>query len=153
MTGHINAMELKIQQIEINSKFINDIVEVRRLRAILFFELSTSAAFIIQSFWPINLYIIIGAATLFTPYLLYDLIKERKYGWIIMFFLLVLLPYPTLFDNWRLYFTSRLNASSNNFILFLLFHYQVFSGRLAQRIQLGKATCSAKERGRRAKKK
>ncbi|MCZ7614366.1 MAG: hypothetical protein M5T52_12750 [Ignavibacteriaceae bacterium] len=36
MTGHIDAMELKIQQIEINSKFINDIVEVRRLRAILF---------------------------------------------------------------------------------------------------------------------
>lgn len=97
MTGHINAMELKIQQIEINSKFINDIVEVRRLRAILFFELSTSAAFIIQSFWPINLYIIIGAAILFTPYLLYVLIKERKYGWIIMFFLLVLLPYPVLY--------------------------------------------------------
>ncbi len=38
-------MELNIQQIEINSRFINDIVEVRRLRAILFFELSTSVAF------------------------------------------------------------------------------------------------------------
>ncbi|MBV6420775.1 MAG: hypothetical protein DAHOPDDO_02032 [Ignavibacteriaceae bacterium] len=153
MTGHINAMELKIQQIEINSKFINDIVEVRRLRAILFFELSTSAAFIIQSFWPINLYIIIGAATLFTPYLLYVLIKERKYGWIIMFFLLVLLPYPVLYliigeyillPGWML-----LPIIS---FLFLLFHYQVFSGRLAQRIQLGTATSPAKEIGRRAKK-
>ncbi len=90
-------MELNIQQIEINSRFINDIVEVRRLRAILFFELSTSVAFILFSFYPINLYIIIIAAIIFTPYMLYVLVKERKYGWIIMFFLVVVLPYPVLY--------------------------------------------------------
>ena len=82
---------------EIRSKIINDIVELRRFRAILYFELSTSAGFILPSFWPINLYIIIAAAILFTPYMLYVLIKERKYGWIVIFFLMVVLPYPVIF--------------------------------------------------------
>ena len=82
---------------EIRSKIINDIVELRRFRAILYFELSTSAGFILSSFWPINLYIIIAAAILFTPYMLYVLIKERKYGWIVIFFLMVVLPYPIIY--------------------------------------------------------
>ncbi|HSW55121.1 MAG TPA: hypothetical protein VLH59_08530 [Ignavibacteriaceae bacterium] len=90
-------MKLDIQEYETKSKFVNDIVELRRFRAILFFELSTSAGFILSSFWPINLYIIIIAAILFTPYMLYVLIKERKYGWIVMFFLVVVLPYPVLY--------------------------------------------------------
>lgn len=90
-------MELNIQQIETNSRFINDIVEVRRFRAILFFELSTSVTFFLFSFYPINLYIIIIAAILFTPYMIYVLVKERKYGWIILFFLVVVLPYPVLY--------------------------------------------------------
>lgn len=86
-------MKLNIQQIEINSRFIHDIVEVRRFRAILFYELSTSVAFVLFSFYPINLYIIIIAAILFTPYMIYVLIKERKYGWITIFFFMVVLPY------------------------------------------------------------
>jgi len=83
--------------VEIRSKIINDIVEQRRFRAILYFELSTSAGFILSSFWPINLYIIIAAAILFTPYMLYVLIKERKYGWIVIFFSMVVLPYPVIY--------------------------------------------------------
>ncbi len=90
-------MELQNQQIETSSRFINDIVEVRRFRAILYFPLSTSAAFFVQSIYPLNLYIIIALAILFTPYMLYVLIKERKYGWIIIFFLVVVLPYPVLY--------------------------------------------------------
>jgi len=90
-------MELNIQQIESNSRFIHDIVEARRFRTILFFELSTSVAFVLFSFYPINLYIIIFAAILFTPYMLYVLIKERKFGWIIIFFFMVVLPYPVLY--------------------------------------------------------
>jgi len=90
-------MKLDIQEYETKSKFVNDIVELRRFRAILYFELSTSAGFILSSFWPINLYIIIAAAILFTPYMLYVLIKERKYGWIVIFFLMVVLPYPVIY--------------------------------------------------------
>jgi predicted neutral ceramidase superfamily lipid hydrolase len=83
--------------VEVRSKIINDIVELRRFRAILYFELSTSAGFILSSFWPINLYIIIAATILFTPYMLYVLIKERKYGWIVIFFSMVVLPYPVIY--------------------------------------------------------
>lgn len=90
-------MGLNLQEIETNSKFINDIVEVRRFRSILFYQLSTSAAFILQTFWPVNLYFIIGAAALFTPYMLYVLIKERKFFWILTFFIVVVLPYPVLY--------------------------------------------------------
>jgi predicted neutral ceramidase superfamily lipid hydrolase len=90
-------VKLGIQQYETKSKFVNDIVELRRFRAILYFELSTSAGFILSSFWPINLYIIIAAAILFTPYMLYVLIKEKKYGWIVIFFLMVVLPYPIIY--------------------------------------------------------
>jgi hypothetical protein len=90
-------MKLNIQQIEINSRFIHDIVEVRRFRAILFYELSTSVAFVLFSFYPINLYVIIIVAILFTPYMIYVLIKERKYGWIAIFFFMVVLPYPVLY--------------------------------------------------------
>ncbi|MDZ7626133.1 MAG: hypothetical protein U5J96_16995 [Ignavibacteriaceae bacterium] len=89
-------MKLDIQQYEMKSKFVNDIIELRRFRAILYFELSTAIAFILN-FWPINLYVIVGAAILFTPYMLYVLYKERKYGWIVIFFLVVVLPYPIIY--------------------------------------------------------
>lgn len=90
-------MRLDIQEYETKSEFVNDIVELRRFRAILFFELSTSVAFVLFSFYPINLYIIIAAAILFTPYMIYVLIKEKKYGWIAIFFFMVVLPYPILY--------------------------------------------------------
>ena len=90
-------MDLDIHQYEAKSRFVNDIVELRRFNAILYFELSTSAAFILQSFFPINIYLIVIAAILFTPYMLFVLFKEKKYGWITFFFLLVVLPYPVTF--------------------------------------------------------
>ena len=90
-------MELDIHQYETKSKFVNDIVELRRFNTILNLELSTAAAFILQSFFPINIYVIVIAAILFTPYMLFVLLKENKYGWITFFFLLVVLPYPITF--------------------------------------------------------
>ena len=41
----------------------------------------------------ILLVIIIGAAVLFTPFLFYVLIKEKRYGWITIYFFMVVLPY------------------------------------------------------------
>jgi hypothetical protein len=90
-------MELDIQQYETKSKFVNDIIELRRFRAILYFDLSTAAFFILQSFWPINLYIIITAAVVFTPYMIYVLVKEKKFSWIAIFVFMVVLPYPLLY--------------------------------------------------------
>lgn len=89
-------MKLDTRQFETKSNFVNDIVELRRFRTILYFELSTAVIFILN-FWPINLYVIVGASILFTPYMLYVLFKERKYGWIVIFILMVVLPYPVIY--------------------------------------------------------
>ncbi len=96
---------------EIKSKHIKDIVEVRRFRLILFYELSTSALVFLHyiAFFTLyytmffTLYLVIIAAILFTPYMMYVLIKEKRYGWIVIFFFMVVLPYLIVlfinFDN------------------------------------------------------
>ena len=75
------------------SKHINDIVEVRRFRAILFYELSTFVLVFLHYAWLITLYLVIIAAILFTPYMMYVLIKEKHYEWIVIFIFMVVLPY------------------------------------------------------------
>ncbi len=75
------------------NKYVMDIVAVRRLRAILWFELSTAALVILNFFWALTLTIVIVAALLFTPYMLYVLFKEKHYGWIGFFFFIFVLPY------------------------------------------------------------
>ena len=90
-------MQLDDQQIETKSRFISDIVEVRRFRAILYTELLTSVALALSYLGPILLYFVIVTAILFTPYMIYVLIKERRYGWIAIFFFMVVFPYPVLY--------------------------------------------------------
>ena len=88
---------------EFESKHIKDIVEVRRFRKLLYFELSTSVLFILLYLGVIILYLVVGAAILFTPYMMYVLIKEKHYVWIVIFFFMVVLPYLIVlfinFDN------------------------------------------------------
>jgi hypothetical protein len=95
-----------------NRRFIKDVVAVQRFRDILFYQshISTSTyilyillryplyvlltvltndpIFIIKFF----LWLIVAAAILFTPYIFYVLIKERKFGWIIIFFVMIIIP-------------------------------------------------------------
>jgi hypothetical protein len=61
-------------------KIIQDVVSVRRLKAILWFELSTVVLSILLFLGPFIIVIIMIAALLFTPYMLYVLIKEKHYG-------------------------------------------------------------------------
>jgi hypothetical protein len=77
-------------------KLVSDIVALRRLRAILWFELSTAVLIIFNFFWALTLAIVIVAALLFTPYMLYVLFKEKHYGWISFFFFIFVLPYIIL---------------------------------------------------------
>jgi len=100
-------------------KLIKDIDAVNRLRKILFFQIAIplplgvilfflqiaivrSASDPIMLLVKILLGIVIGDAVLFTPYLLYVLIKEKRYGWITTFFFMVVLPYiiilPIFYD-------------------------------------------------------
>src|SRR3989304_2715426 len=82
---------------ETESKFIRDIVMVRRFRELLFYELSTTVVFILHSLGIFLLYFVIIAAIVFTPYMMYVLIKEKRYVWIAIFFFMVVLPYPVLY--------------------------------------------------------
>lgn len=60
------------------------------------YELSSSALFVIALFNVMFLPIIMLVALIFTPYLLFVLYKERRTGWIIGFFIMVILPYALM---------------------------------------------------------
>jgi hypothetical protein len=79
-------MELK------REKLVNDVVAVSRLRNVLNYTL-TSAVFSFMSIaFHFGLTIAIIVATLFTTYILYVLIKEKRFGWLITIFIMVVLP-------------------------------------------------------------
>lgn len=95
-----------------NKNLIKNIYAVQRFREILFYELRFLdganlillmyfIGFINQSlsFFGLHINIVVLAlsvitiaAVLFTPYIFYVMIKEKKYGWIITFFAMIILP-------------------------------------------------------------
>jgi len=109
-------------EIEIPKKY-----NVRRLQQWLDYELSTLLLMLLSWFWNIALILMIIAAILFTPFMVKVLFEERRFGWIIFFFLLVLLPASCslLFDI----------GSSYKFIIELiplaLFYFYCFVLRIA----------------------
>ena len=96
-----------------NRRLIKDVDAVQRFRDILFYQshISTSTYFLYILFrYPLYvlltiltndpffiiklfLWLIVAAAILFTPYIFYVLIKERKFGWIIFFFIMIIIPF------------------------------------------------------------
>ena len=65
---------------------------VKRLRYWLSFKLSDFLLFLFSWFWHFALYLLIGAAVIFTPFMLKILLSERRYGWIIFFLIIVIAP-------------------------------------------------------------
>lgn len=98
--------------IESSRRLIKDVDAVQRFRDILFYQrhVSHSTFFLLfllqypllyllsyissdpQFIIKIALGIIAAAAILFTPYIIYVLIKEKKFGWIITFFVMIIIP-------------------------------------------------------------
>lgn len=95
-----------------NRRLIKDAYAVQRFRDILFYQnhISTSTYFLyIILRYPLYVFLttitsdplivikiylglIVGAAILFTPYIFFVLIKERKFGWIVIFFIMIIIP-------------------------------------------------------------
>jgi len=95
-----------------NRRLIKDVNAVQRFRDILYYQshISTSTYFLyILIRYPLYvlltiitndplfiiklfLWLIVGAAILFTPYIFYVLLKEKKFGWIIIFFVMIIIP-------------------------------------------------------------
>ncbi len=100
-------------------RLIKDVEAVQRFRNILFYQrqishssfllliiLSFSLRYLYRYLPPINPIIIVlgviaAAAILFTPYIFYVLIKERKFGWIIIFFAMIIIPLLLAFIIFR----------------------------------------------------
>jgi hypothetical protein len=74
-------------EIEISKNY-----SVRRLQQWLDYELSTIMLLLLTWFWNLALFLMIIAAILFTPFMLKILFQERRFGWIVFFFLMVILP-------------------------------------------------------------
>lgn len=88
-----------------NRRLIKNVDAVQRFRDILFYQnrISIAAIFLyyplivlltMLTIDPYNLLLLLiaAAAILFTPYIFYVLIKERKFGWIITFFVMIIIP-------------------------------------------------------------
>ncbi len=65
---------------------------LKNLRKWLNFELPGAVLFAISFFYNVAFTVFIVVAIIFTPYMIFVLIQERRYGWILFFVLFVLLP-------------------------------------------------------------
>lgn len=100
---------------------------LRRLQKWLDLELSTSVLILLSFFANITLILAAIAAVTFTPFMIKILFDERRFGWIIFFVILVLIPliYTFLISN---------NDSLNyifQLISLALFYFYCFILRLA----------------------
>jgi hypothetical protein len=65
---------------------------LEKLSKILNYHLSTSILFLLSFFSLIGLILLIIAAAIFTPYMLYLFFKERKTSWLLSFLIFVIFP-------------------------------------------------------------
>jgi len=79
-------------EIEISKNY-----SVRRLQQWLDYELSTFILILFSWFVHIALLLMIIAAVIFTPFMLKVMFEERRFGWILFFFLMVILPAASIF--------------------------------------------------------
>ena len=120
---------------EQQSKIINDINAVQRFRklltvgytvppsaGVLVFVINyiINAARISSPIFPILFSILFFPPAIFTPYILYVLFKEKRYGWLTTYFLIVILPgiiiFILLWDN----------ISKMGFLFFLILPFYLF---------------------------
>lgn len=111
-------------------RLIKNIKSVEKFSAILNYEISSGILLLLlNQVWIalIALSLIIIAAVLFTPYMLYIFIKERRFGWLLSFLILVIAPAIVL------YFFSRHSYAFEAVMLipFILFYFFCLLVRLA----------------------
>ena len=97
---------------------------VRRLRRWLNYELSSSVLFLLSWFWNITIILMFIAAFVFIPFMLKVLIEEKRFGWIIFFLVIVVMPIIIFFavnmDSSYKYFLSLIILAFFYFYCFVL---------------------------------
>lgn len=90
-----------------------------RLSTILNYQLSTTLLLILTYAGGLTILIATIAAIIFSPYMLYALYLEKKYGWMTFFVILVLIPILVLFLStlWELLFLPLTLAYFYYFLL------------------------------------
>lgn len=66
---------------------------LEKMSRYLNYELSTAVLYFLSYAWGFTLILSIIAATLFTPFLLFVLFKEKKFAWLISFIISVIIPF------------------------------------------------------------
>lgn len=64
-----------------------------RLSRYLNYEIAGSVLFLFSFFAGFLIFFLIAAAIVFTPFMLFVLYKENKKGWIVFFFILIVIPF------------------------------------------------------------
>jgi hypothetical protein len=75
--------------------------ELNRLNKILKYKLSEGILFLLSILNSVFIFLLVIAAIIFTPYMLFVLFKEKRFGWITFFLILVILPMILLFLFFR----------------------------------------------------
>ena len=65
---------------------------LKKLKYFLNYELSSSSLYLLSFVYFSTFVLAIIAAVIFTPFLIYVLYKNRKYFWLILFFVFILFP-------------------------------------------------------------
>lgn len=81
------------------------------------FELPGAVLFGISFFYNMAFLVFIIAATIFTPYLIYVLAREKRYGWIIFFTLFVAMPGAASYYFFAGYSTFNLSITGGGQML------------------------------------
>ncbi len=71
---------------------------LEQLHRWLNFELPGAILFALSFFYTATFYLFLVAAVVFTPFMLKVLFEERRFGWIVTFFLFVVLPGVLLYE-------------------------------------------------------
>jgi hypothetical protein len=108
-------------------RLLKNIKSVEKFSAILNYEISSGVLLLLLNQVWIALPLIIIAALLFTPYMLYIFIAERRFGWIAAFLIIVIVPFILL------YFFSKDSYALAAMMLipFILFYFFCLLVRLA----------------------
>ena len=95
---------------------IENISRLEKFYKYLNYEVSSSTLLFAIYFMPIFIELLILATIIFTPFMLYVLFKEAKYGWVTSFIVIVLLPILILL----------VFAFQYNFLALLPFYFYCF---------------------------
>lgn len=83
-------------EIEIDKNY-----NIKKLKYWLNYSLSSFSLYLLSWFWGVTIFLVIGAAIIFTPYMLKILYEERRIGWIIFFIIIVVMPLVIIYISFK----------------------------------------------------